>query len=225
MDDGSTDGSAGVARSFGERITLVEQENSGVVAARNNGFQASRGSYVGFLDADDVLEPSYVERLVDAFAHATHDNVAVSYCDFRAFGAASMLVRGCEWNPRKLLYRNYIVVSALIRREAFIEVGGYSTFDHTDYSFEDWDLWLKLVDAGYAGTYTAEPLHLYRVHGAGRNVRGFENRSAILRDLRRRHPKLYRRPSNVLYLLVMGNLSRLRNALVPSANPRAGAPE
>lgn len=56
VDDGSTDGSARVARAFGSRISLLGGANGGVCSARNRGLRMARGGYVLFLDADDSLE-------------------------------------------------------------------------------------------------------------------------------------------------------------------------
>ena len=53
IDDGSTDTTAEVARSYGARVTLISQGNSGVSAARNAGARAASGEGLGFLDADD----------------------------------------------------------------------------------------------------------------------------------------------------------------------------
>ena len=56
VDDGSSDASCEVVRSYKDkRVILVEQSNRGAAAARNRAFQTSRGDYIQFLDADDIL--------------------------------------------------------------------------------------------------------------------------------------------------------------------------
>jgi glycosyltransferase involved in cell wall biosynthesis len=67
VNDGSTDGSAAVLTSFGDRITVIEQPNSGLVPARNRGYAASRGDLVLFIDADDMLHPQALEEVVRAW--------------------------------------------------------------------------------------------------------------------------------------------------------------
>jgi hypothetical protein len=55
VDDGSTDDSLEILKSYGESITLISQENAGMMAASNKGFEACSADYVLFLDADDYL--------------------------------------------------------------------------------------------------------------------------------------------------------------------------
>ena len=67
VDDGSTDNSREVIASYGDRIVSVLKENGGQASAFNAGFSASRGEVVIFLDSDDVLLPTAVERALDGF--------------------------------------------------------------------------------------------------------------------------------------------------------------
>jgi len=76
VDDGSTDDSRSVIRSFGERITAIFQENSGPRVACNAGFAASSGDVVIFLDSDDELDPS-IAREIAAVWHPGISKVQV----------------------------------------------------------------------------------------------------------------------------------------------------
>src|SRR5438309_4900890 len=64
VDDGSSDDSLSVLQSYGSKIKLVVQPNGGVHKARNRGIEESKGEFVAFLDADDVWEPTKLERQV-----------------------------------------------------------------------------------------------------------------------------------------------------------------
>ena len=65
VDDGSTDGTADLARQFGERVRVIEQQNSGPAAARNRGVKAARGELIAFIDSDDIWVPGKTRAQVD----------------------------------------------------------------------------------------------------------------------------------------------------------------
>lgn len=71
VDDGSTDNSLDVIKSFGDRIRVISQSNKGHAAAENAGYALTKGDVVFFLDADDFLYPSAVERVMSHFDAST----------------------------------------------------------------------------------------------------------------------------------------------------------
>ncbi len=95
VDDGSTDGSAGVVRSLAARdgrIRLIQQSNAGVSRARNVAYAGSsdESTYVIFLDSDDCLEANMLETLVGYLE--AHEDVCVAYCAFTCIGEADELI-------------------------------------------------------------------------------------------------------------------------------------
>ncbi len=71
VDDGSTDGSGRICDEYSktdDRIVAVHKENGGVCSARNAGLDAARGEFVVFVDADDCLNESHLEHLMDSDA-------------------------------------------------------------------------------------------------------------------------------------------------------------
>jgi glycosyltransferase involved in cell wall biosynthesis len=81
VDDGSTDSSAMIVeRHAGDRVRLIRQDNQGAARARNGAFANSRGEYVLFLDADDIVAPTHLEALLTRAEEAS-DCVAVSRWD------------------------------------------------------------------------------------------------------------------------------------------------
>jgi glycosyltransferase involved in cell wall biosynthesis len=78
VDDGSSDNSLSIARSYeGERVTIIQQSNQGASAARNRAFQAATGEYVQYLDADDLLHPRKIEDQITALQERGPMTVAV----------------------------------------------------------------------------------------------------------------------------------------------------
>jgi hypothetical protein len=67
VDDGSTDGSAHIISSYGQEVRPVFKTNGGMASGYNAGFSASRGDIILFLDSDDILLPTVVAEVVQAF--------------------------------------------------------------------------------------------------------------------------------------------------------------
>jgi glycosyltransferase involved in cell wall biosynthesis len=79
INDGSTDGSLAIATKFSRddpRFSVISTTNRGVSAARNTGLEAARGTYVTFVDADDWVEPSMYQELMQPTAASAYDAVA-----------------------------------------------------------------------------------------------------------------------------------------------------
>lgn len=85
IDDGSTDRTVDVLRSFGDRIRWETTPNLGGCAARNLGIKLSRGEFVQFLDADDILYPEKLSRMVPLAQKAGAD--ALALCDWEVASA------------------------------------------------------------------------------------------------------------------------------------------
>lgn len=67
VDDGSSDGSPEIIRSYGNRIISIFKNNGGQASSMNVGFQKSKGNIIIFLDSDDILYPEAVEKIIPCF--------------------------------------------------------------------------------------------------------------------------------------------------------------
>ena len=159
--DGSTDTATVelLERVEWPHTTIVRAPHRGVSAARNAGVAHARGEYLCFLDADDLLEPAFLERTV-ALLDADPTLTFVSTWLY-TFGAEEWL-----WQPERcdlvaLLAEDTVLTASPVRRDAVVAYGG---FDEAmpEQGYEDWDLWLGLVAAGHRGTILREPLFRYR---------------------------------------------------------------
>jgi hypothetical protein len=147
----------------------------------------ARGDYLIPLDSDDELEPEFISRLLDALESAP--DAAFAHCWARLYGDVEAIWVPRPFNPYWQLLGNGIAGCVLLRTAAWNEVGGY---DETMTSGnEDWELWLRLNQAGWSQVSVPEPLFKYRKHGVSMSVTTeshFEEGRRMVRD---RHPDLY----------------------------------
>lgn len=176
VDDGSRDRTGEIARSYGLPVVVISERVNGSGPARNLAAARSTGEWLAFLDADDVWLP---EKLSRQLAKAGPDTMLVCTDRFN-IGHLDGLpeVHGMLQPQREgdlfvplLLDGNFITTSSvLIRREAFVEAGGFPT-DADLIVAQDWDLWMR-VAARHEVAACAEPLVKYRLHqgGASRQI-------------------------------------------------------
>jgi glycosyltransferase involved in cell wall biosynthesis len=148
VDDGSTDDTESVARSFGERIRYIRVDNGGVSRARNIGAEHSTGEWILFLDADDMLLPAGPSALVRA-AEAGNAGVAYGLVLVREKPPSEPRTSGynyAEGDPPLPALRNYwrcaVVTpgSAVVRRDLHSRIGGFVPGYEP---MEDRDYWIK----------------------------------------------------------------------------------
>jgi glycosyltransferase involved in cell wall biosynthesis len=148
VDDGSTDNTECMVRSFGDRVSYLKQENKGASSARNSGIQKSQGSYVAFLDSDDLWLPG---KLAEQIPLLEHDpEVGLVYSDWTVVSDQGVLepsylsnlptASGYVFN--ELVQSGFILTSGtIVRRSCFDDVGD---FDETLSIAQDYDLWLRI---------------------------------------------------------------------------------
>lgn len=154
VNDGSMDDLDRVMAHTTAPHQYITQSNQGAGVARNRGAQAARGEYLLFLDADAVLVPEAVQKMLAALQ--THPEASYAY-PAHIFGPKTF--RSFAWSAERLRQMNYIHTTALIRREHF------PGFDPLITRFQDWDMWLTMLQAGRRGIHIPEIL--FRVAGGG----------------------------------------------------------
>ena len=170
-------------------VTVLTQPNSGLGVARNFGIASARGRYVLPLDADDVLEPAFIERCVDALERdpqLAYVTSWVGYVDPNGDALKGHPGYPAYGNWSRLIERNNVggTCAALFRRRLF-EIGfGYSP-DLT--SYEDWLLYYDLHRAGHYGAVIPERLFRYRVRPDSMMRTYGEPSTAMLADEIRAH--------------------------------------
>lgn len=198
IDDGSTDGTADIARSLipsEPRLRVHVQPNAGVAAARNAGIAAAKGAFVAFLDADDVWHPWKIELQIERFARGG-PSVGVVYTWSTYTDTSGTILPGRAFTARfegdvyaQLLIGNFVNGTHMVRTDLLRAVGGYDTGLRGN---EDLDLYLRLAERC---DFAVVPVCLaaYRTHSGSLSHRVWAMRrdhAAVREKARRRHPEL-----------------------------------
>jgi len=175
IDDGSTDNSVEIIKSFSDpRIRMMQKENGGLCSTLNRGIQEARGEYIARSDQDDISFPHRLHREM---------TVADTYPKALAIFAYNTKIGGKHsWaNSDKLTATNGVKVydpikdgcllgsTMLARTSALREVGG---FREQYYPVDDWDLECRLAEKGQV-MVVCEPLVAYRFHRDANTYRIF----------------------------------------------------
>ena len=177
VDDGSTDDSLAIIRDrFGSnsRIKIVTKRNQGQLSSFNEGFLASTGDIVFFLDADDVYEKNYLEKALEFYDE--HERCDFLFCALTEFGEKHGVHRPCPADRqlgftvvRTLFLRKWLgsPTSAISMRRSLLE----KVLPMPAEFLNDWRICADLClvwGASLAGAYKCycdTPLVRYRIHG------------------------------------------------------------
>ncbi len=147
VDDGSTDDTREILQSFGDRITVLFQENRGVSAARNLGIKHSQGELIALLDSDDLWTPDKIACQVDFFCN----NPEAVICQTEEI----WIRNGKRVNPKNkhkklsgMIFEPSLELclvspSAVMIQRSLFELKGF--FDEALPACEDYDLWLRIA--------------------------------------------------------------------------------
>lgn len=152
VDDGSTDGSAALARTYcSPQVRLREQDNQGAAHALNAGIRLARGEFVAFLDGDDAWHPDKLQAQVDHFASHPEAALNFTWSEWIDEGGRPLRLhsRRCRGSfPWERLVQDFVIgatSSVMIRRPALERVGG---FDPSLQRYYDMDLFLRVARLG-----------------------------------------------------------------------------
>jgi glycosyltransferase involved in cell wall biosynthesis len=169
----------------GPNMRVIHSERRGLPGARNLGVSHTAGEFLCMVDADDLLDPDYLERSVHTLT--SRPDVAFASHWLRAFGDETW-----DWTPTDctfpaLLQTNTVNGAALMRREMFDRLGG---FDETMVDgCEDWEFWIRAVAAGFSGVIIPEFLFRYRrrADSMSRQMEHAPGYGALVRQVVDRH--------------------------------------
>lgn len=167
IDDGSTDNTHDIVLKYEDRVRYVNHGHHGVCFARNLGLQKATGRWIVFLDADDALDPLYVEKTLQVWRDQP-TNLAFIYTQRRDMDQPHLISSFPEFSEAELKKKNYIVVSALMDLGRARVIGYDPAFQD---GLEDYDFFLTMVKKGGVGRLLNEPLLYVRSHPETRSLR------------------------------------------------------
>jgi glycosyltransferase involved in cell wall biosynthesis len=168
VDDGSTDGTAGVLASFGDAIRVVRQENGGCPAAFNTAYAHATGDFVAMCGADDIWEPRKLEWQAEAMA--AHPEVDLLFGHAEVFGTREAehlrptgegVLDGARLAADLFVDNVINAPSIVVRRALFERLGPF----WIDFGADDYEYWFRALRASAAFFYDPRTMVRWRMHG------------------------------------------------------------
>lgn len=189
VNDGSIDGTANIAKSFGDKIRFIEKPNGGVSSARNLGIEKANGELVAFLDADDLWLPHKIEKQVEIYRQ--NKNVGLIYSSVRIVNETGEVIGEAEQKFDKDALERilcletpvYLTMTGVVPKKVFETVGG---FDEKLSTSADGDMACRIA-LEYELAPIEQPLALYRQHGNQMHL----NLAALEKDTTRIFDKIF----------------------------------
>lgn len=169
IDDGSTDNSLHIIKSYKDpRIKIISRENKGLVASLNEGIRLAHGRYIARHDADDISEPTRIEKQLYEFGRRPKlVLLGTSIITIDMKGSTlnrHRVLSGVKCVKSELLIRSpFAHGSVMFRKDAFSKTIGYDT---SEWPAEDYGLWVRLAGMGDMDNLS-EPLYRYRENDVG----------------------------------------------------------
>jgi glycosyltransferase involved in cell wall biosynthesis len=174
VDDGSSDDTNEVVTKYGDLVDYYFKVNGGISSARNYGAKRAKGDYIVFLDSDDKLDQTFVEKTYELLLEESAD-VGYVYTQLRCFDASDEVTEFRGYSAHHLKNSNYIPSGCLVKSE----LARRFHYDEELAVLEDWDFYLTLAENGFIGVLLNEPLYFYRKH--------FDKGSTLDRTSQRRY--------------------------------------
>lgn len=166
VDDGSTDGSATIAKKYIPSIKYHFQPNSGTAAARNKGIELAQGEFIAFLDADDLWVKEKLAWQIAAFE--SNPELDIVFGQVKQFYSPDM-----DENSRKKikcpdqLMPGHLPSTMLIKRDALFRVGLFETHWQVG---QDMSWYLRSMEAKLKTMVLPEMVHMRRLHGKNKGI-------------------------------------------------------
>lgn len=209
VNDGSTDNTRDLAIYYSQlnnKFIFVDQNNQGLSAARNAGLEKATGKYIQFLDADDALLPSKIEKQLNVLKKTTDLCLAISnfyYCD--SIDTNKRVLETINLSP--YLDTANALNELIIRWEDTLSIPAHCfLFDARFFSehnirfdtflpnHEDWDCWLSIFSHFPDIFFVDEKLAIYRIHDSSMTKNSLEMYSGFIKTINQQKEKFKHKP-------------------------------
>jgi len=192
VNDGSTDkNTLDILETLNDdRINVYHTNRLKPAGARNYGIKQSRGEYILPLDADDIIDFSYVEKAEKVLSG--DQRIGAVYCEAELFGKKKGKWKLQEYSLKRMLVDNIVFVTTLFRKEDWQQIGGFD--ESLQYGMEDYDFWLSILEMGKDIYQIPEVLFYYRIKSDSRTTQFMRDKEKIKETylkIYKNHPKLY----------------------------------
>lgn len=174
----------------GPNVQVFHADNRGVVAARHSLAERARGEFMVFLDADDELRPTYLEKALITFRRfPSVDLVIPSVKIISDSDGVPPVWQPAHFEEKRLAYENTTPISSAFRSQLWRAVGGMS--ESMANGYEDWEFWRRCAHAGAQGWVLDDALFLYRhSETVGRDAAHRERHDDLVRTIKSLTPRI-----------------------------------
>jgi glycosyltransferase involved in cell wall biosynthesis len=177
VDDGSTDGTNLIADQWvkkDDRFKYFYQDNNGVSSARNLGIKYAEGTYIQFLDSDDLLDKTKIEASLNQLIENVDLNIVIT--NFKMISSDSKTISEpfCKLNMELFTLDNFLYqwnkTFSIQVQCGFFDASLFQTirFPENLSAQEDWVVWVELFKEKVKVSFIDKPLAYYRIHPTSR---------------------------------------------------------
>jgi glycosyltransferase involved in cell wall biosynthesis len=180
----------------GERVApkVIDQENKGLSESRNIGIRSGDGEFILPLDADDWIDPRYLELTVPKMSDP---KIGIVSPEMQYEGLLHNRIAPLGRTLAHEMRSNDLPICSLIRRAAFEQTKGYETIfievagSSKVLGYEDWNMWIDILKRGWQVAVVNEPLFHYRVKPVSMITQAKKLHSGLVRIIHLLHPDLW----------------------------------
>lgn len=196
VDDASSDSETkDVLKDLEDKVQVIYLEkNGGVSVARNEGIKHAKSEYILCLDADDTIEPTYLEKAKNVFD--ADEKVGLVSCWAQFFGDKNWI-----WKAKDKMSIVDALVSSPVHtatcfRKSLHDIGG--GYDEKLRGYEDWDHWLKIIKQNCVVRVIPEALFNYYVRPGSKVKTSNKNSKDLVAGIVNNHRELYEKHVDVV---------------------------